>query len=859
MEASAWGRRLVGAPRSALVIPDYSSLAQLKGAAQAGQGSKPASAPVAPQTAPAAAVPSEVHAADDELLPKQRGSARPSTIDLVPNTPAAPTRATGLAVARAVSASSVNAMGRMPSAERATPVFDVEVDLPEAVFPVRSEAVAPEAGAAEAEPETATTAVMASNDLVHEAPIVLPAASPEETHAADLAPDAPVEPVAQPESYPALQPALAQWLAEMIFSELYFAAAIPLYEAPVAPEQSQQADDGLLAQMLLAELHFTRAIALPAQPAADAETVAPAAAAPTTPHHALQLAPRTRYLGPTLLASAALRLSAAWLRPVPGVVLPALVNVDARDAVAPAEDGDARFSFNGLALPAGSVVELSTWDAGGDLVAAPTPRRALAPLAPYAFVGAAALALAAILLRPGMTDAPAQQNEAAASGAIVAVGPTAVPSPTGLAGSLAVVNPANRPTASPVAELAVLASSMAGRAAVGMSQGISGTLGSVFPFNIDIVTPTPNSAAEQLLFRDPLVAAEPAAGAPVALAPESQSPVSLEQPVIVPALESERNGGAAVAARPLEELARPRILPAMSVVQFPDIATPIPTAPPEPTAAPIVLAPGRVWSSFTPSVESHFWVERPHPAFVQNQIAAPSYQFGSTGGGRYRPHHGMDIANAYGTPVRAATTGEVVHAGLDDPDVLGPYPNFYGNAVVIRLDKRLAVAGGEMDVYLLYGHLSEVTVQKGQRVQPDDIVGMVGMTGIAIGPHLHVEMRVGANTYEASVNPYLWVQPPPGDGAVAVRLLTADGRTWPNARVTLARFEGNLATWARVLEAYPDNESINPDPSFGETTAMDAVPAGVYYAVAVVNGERVAAEVTVEAGKTTCAEMRTQQ
>jgi murein DD-endopeptidase MepM/ murein hydrolase activator NlpD len=252
-------------------------------------------------------------------------------------------------------------------------------------------------------------------------------------------------------------------------------------------------------------------------------------------------------------------------------------------------------------------------------------------------------------------------------------------------------------------------------------------------------------------------------------------------------------------------------------------------------------------------------VGRPHPAFVQNQIAAPSYQFGSTGGGRYRPHHGMDIANPFGTPVRAATTGEVVHAGLDDPDVLGPYPNFYGNAVVIKLDRRLTVAGGEMDVYLLYGHLSEVTVQKGQRVQPDDIVGMVGMTGIAIGPHLHVEVRVGANTYEASVNPYLWVEPPPGAGAVAVRLLSADGRTWPNARVTLARFEGNLATWARVLEAYPDNESINPDPAFGETSAMEGVPAGVYYLVAVVNGERVAAEVTVEAGKTTFVEMRTQQ
>ncbi|MGL4651761.1 MAG: M23 family metallopeptidase, partial [Caldilineaceae bacterium] len=156
-----------------------------------------------------------------------------------------------------------------------------------------------------------------------------------------------------------------------------------------------------------------------------------------------------------------------------------------------------------------------------------------------------------------------------------------------------------------------------------------------------------------------------------------------------------------------------------------------------------------------------------------------------------------------------------------------------------------------------YGHLSQVSVQKGQRVQPDDIVGAVGMTGIAIGPHLHVEMRVGANTYEASVNPYLWVEPPPGHGAVAVRLLTADGRTWPNARLTLARFSGNLATWARVIEIYPDNESVNPNPAFGENGAMEAVPAGSYVVVGSVNGERVAAEVTVEAGKTAFVELRT--
>ncbi len=657
----------------------------------------------------------------------------------------------------------------------------------------------------------------------------------------------------------ALASATELLLARMLLSEMQHGAAIAV--APPARAAHILIPD-MLAQMLLTEMRLTMAI-----PLVEALPEPAPLAAPPAETHAIAHS-SARYLGPTLLARAELRISYAWLRPVPGVVLPQLLLLDADDGASSLSDAaaDALLTTNAHALPAGMLTEIAPWSEAEASVAA-APSAASTPtaaswLTPYALAGgAAALLLAALFLRP--TGAPASPATEAVRGAAlsaVAAGPTAVPSPTGLAASLAVVNPANRATATPDAALELLAASMAGRTAMGANATMSDTLGAGVPFIMDIVTPTPNSATEQLLFRDPLVAAEAAVGVDAAGAPDYQIPVvSLEQPVILPAIESERNGGAAVAAASLDELARPRILPAMEVVQFPDIATPIPTAPPPPTAVPIALAPGRQWSSFTPSDATHFWVGRPHPAFVQNQIAAPSYQFGSTGGGRYRPHHGMDIANPFGTPVRAATTGEVVHAGLDDPDVLGPYPNFYGNAVVIRLDRRLTVAGGEMDVYLLYGHLSEVTVQKGQRVQPDDIVGMVGMTGIAIGPHLHVEMRVGANTYDASVNPYLWVEPPPGSGAVAVRLLSADGRTWPNARVTLARFEGNLATWARVLEAYPDNESINPDPSFGETTAMDAVPAGVYYAVAVVNGERVAAEVTVEAGKTTFVEMRTQQ
>lgn len=429
------------------------------------------------------------------------------------------------------------------------------------------------------------------------------------------------------------------------------------------------------------------------------------------------------------------------------------------------------------------------------------------------------------------------------------------PLPTGLAASLAVVNPDNvTPTAVPMESVT------GSKAGAGEDDGhpnsdaemAEGAIApdALWPLAIAIVTPTPG-AAERLLFADPILQG-----------PASEQPDwdPAEQPVVLPAKASEENGGIAMPAPVLETQWEPRLVPAIAVALIPDLSTPTPTPAPSPTAPPVRLEPGRIWSSFAPASDpTHFWVGRPHPSSVANQIAAASYQFGSTGGGRYRPHHGMDIANPMGTPVRAATTGEVVHAGRDDVELLGPYNDFYGNAVVIRLDRRLAVAGGEMDVYVLYGHLSEVYVQRGQRVQSDDLVGAVGMTGIAIGPHLHVEMRVGANVYEASVNPYLWVDPGEGNGAVAVRLLTADGRTWPRANVTLARFNGNLATWARVMEVYPDNESINPDPAFGENGAMEAVPAGVYYLVASVNGERVSGEVTVEAGKTSFVELRTQQ
>lgn len=441
----------------------------------------------------------------------------------------------------------------------------------------------------------------------------------------------------------------------------------------------------------------------------------------------------------------------------------------------------------------------------------------------------------------------------------------------------------SRNPAPALVELAVVNPANAARATAVAGSGIMSTLGAAatptadFP-SIIFVTPTAIGEPEAYsleaefpvlvleasgLFTDgapalieldipagnPLVPALVEASAVQAAAP---APLDLLLPTATPTNEPQ------VVA--LATVPRVEVVPAAGVTPTPVAETPTPTPTTIPSPTPPSAGPGRLWSTFTPrppADSDHFWVGNPFAGFASNRFASPSYQFGSTAGNRYRPHHGVDISNPMGTPVRSGVEGVVVHAGLDDPDVLGPYPNFYGKAVVILLDRRLPVAGGELDVYLLHGHLSEVRVAVGQRVAPEDVVGLVGMTGIAIGPHLHVEVRLGANTYNHSVNPYLWMEPPPGHGAVAVRILTADGRTWAGAKVSIARFDGGQAVWARQIETYLDTENIGPNPSWGENGAMGDVPAGAYYLIANIDGESLRAEFTVRPGETTFVEMRT--
>jgi murein DD-endopeptidase MepM/ murein hydrolase activator NlpD len=91
-----------------------------------------------------------------------------------------------------------------------------------------------------------------------------------------------------------------------------------------------------------------------------------------------------------------------------------------------------------------------------------------------------------------------------------------------------------------------------------------------------------------------------------------------------------------------------------------------------------------------------------------------------------RAHKGIDFAAPVGTPIKAAGNGRVIFRGVKGG---------YGNAVI------LAHAGS---VTTLYGHMSRFVrgLRVGDKVKQGEVIGYVGMTGLATGPHLHYEYRV---------------------------------------------------------------------------------------------------------------------
>jgi murein DD-endopeptidase MepM/ murein hydrolase activator NlpD len=88
-----------------------------------------------------------------------------------------------------------------------------------------------------------------------------------------------------------------------------------------------------------------------------------------------------------------------------------------------------------------------------------------------------------------------------------------------------------------------------------------------------------------------------------------------------------------------------------------------------------------------------------------------------------RMHDGVDLAAPWGTPIVAAADGRVISAG---------WRGGYGRAVEI------AHAG---NLETLYGHMSRIAAEPGEAVRQGQVIGYVGASGLATGPHLHYEVH----------------------------------------------------------------------------------------------------------------------
>jgi murein DD-endopeptidase MepM/ murein hydrolase activator NlpD len=125
--------------------------------------------------------------------------------------------------------------------------------------------------------------------------------------------------------------------------------------------------------------------------------------------------------------------------------------------------------------------------------------------------------------------------------------------------------------------------------------------------------------------------------------------------------------------------------------------------------------------------------------------------------GLMRAHQGVDYAAPTGTPIHAAGDGVIKFKG---------WMNGYGNFVIVQHNGSISTA---------YGHMSKFANEKvGQHVGQGEVIGYVGMTGLATGPHLHYEFRVNG----VHRNPLSITMPPPeplaGAQLAAYRTYTAN-------------------------------------------------------------------------------------
>ncbi len=293
--------------------------------------------------------------------------------------------------------------------------------------------------------------------------------------------------------------------------------------------------------------------------------------------------------------------------------------------------------------------------------------------------------------------------------------------------------------------------------------------------------------------------------------------------------------------------------------------SPIPTntATPESTVTPTLTATATIVPTLQPTplnpadcrVDSctqigSFWLRRPVDPPAE-QHADDSYLYGSSQNGKRIPHSGVEFYNATGTPVLAAAEGRVAHAGSDESTAFAPWTRFYGNLIVLE---HTSPRGEQF--YTLYAHLSEIAVHPDEVVQAGQVIGKVGMSGSAIGSHLHFEVRTNPTDYTTTRNPFLFLSPLASPGgavqaALAGQVVDQNGELVPAAQLVAERLDlpENSAPERYYIETY--TAGVSSDPAWQENFVLSDLEPGRYRISFVYDGRLIERFVTLSAGQIT--------
>ncbi len=139
----------------------------------------------------------------------------------------------------------------------------------------------------------------------------------------------------------------------------------------------------------------------------------------------------------------------------------------------------------------------------------------------------------------------------------------------------------------------------------------------------------------------------------------------------------------------------------------------------------------RAYQTFSPTQPSNLLFDKP----VEGPLSSPFGLRRFFNGEERNPHSGLDFAVGAGTPIKAPAAGKVILIG-----------NYFFNGNTVFVDHGQGLIS-------MFCHMSKVDVKLGQSLPRGGIVGRVGATGRATGPHMHWNVSLN----DARVDPAIFI------------------------------------------------------------------------------------------------------